>query len=138
MSAPLTNRDEHQGSPTWAGSAFIVEAILLLAFLVASSAVFVQLFSAASLRSDESSVMATAVAAASTTAERFAGDPKNVQETTEYDGLIVSCKTDSVKRAGGTMYHADITVYASGDAPVGDGTVIYAVSTSTYVSEVSG
>ena len=149
MSAVSTKtRRSNSGGPSWAVSAFIVEAIVLLAFLIASSAVFVQLFSAALVRSEESGTMAAAVAAATSTAEHFSANPANMQEVTQVGDLVVVCETDSAKRSGGTLYHADISVYKSADAPTGGAAAgesssgspaaVYATSTAVYVSEASG
>ena len=134
--------------PSWAVSAFIVEAIVLLAFLIASSAVFVQLFSVALVRSEESGTTAAAVAAATSTAERFAANPADVREVTQVGDLVVVCETDSAKRAGGTLYHADISVYQGVDVPAdgaaagelsnGGRAAVYETSTAVYVSEASG
>ena len=140
-------RVSKSAAPSWAASAFVIEAIVLLAFLIASSAVFVQLFSASLVRSQESGATAAAVAAATTVAERFAADPANAQGVTQVGDLVVTCETDSEKRVRGTLYHAHISVYQGADAPTdgtaveehasGDRAAVYAVSTAAYVSEAS-
>ena len=135
------------GGPTWAARAFIVEAIVLLAFLIASSAVFVQMASASIALARESETAAAAVSAATATAERFAADPTDVGEITRTGDLVVVCVVSSSERAGGTLYHADIEIYKSGDVPaelVASGDLagsgvdsVYAILTAAYVSEAS-
>ena len=148
MKSSARVRGGNPTGPSWAASAFIVEAIVLLAFLVASSAVFVQLFSVAHVRSEESGMTAAAVAAATSTAERFAANPTSVSEVVRVGDLVVACETTPEKRAGGTLYQADISVYKGVDVPVGeitaaeladgDRVVVYATSTAVYMSEASG
>lgn len=145
MSFQLTSTTRTRASrPAWANVAFIVEAMVLLVFLIASLAVFMQLFSAALERSEEGGTLTEAVAAASTTAERFEADPQGVPAVAQFDDLVVTCDVTPEKRAGGTLYHADIAVYRASEAP-GAATAttspdapgaVYAISTSVYVSGV--
>lgn len=157
MSFQLTTaRKDHISRPAWANVAFIVEAMLLLVFLIASLAVFMQLFSVALERSEQGGTMTKAVAVGSAVAEEFAAYPEDVQAVTELDGMVVTCDIDKVERTGGTMYYADIAVYNQGEAPASstgagaasasatttssggsDQGAIYTISTSVYVSEVS-
>jgi len=125
------HRSTMSARPGWASAAFIVESLLLLVFLVGSLAVFTQVFAAAAQQSAEASALSTSVELASSAAERFAADPTGISpETQEGDFRVVS-EVTSDKRAGGTLYRADISVFgADGDDP------IYEVTTSRYVSEV--
>ena len=160
---------EHKGMttrPSWANASFIVEAMVLLVFLIASLAVFMQLFSASLQHSRESGELTDAVAAASSTAERFAADPQGVPAVAQVGDLLVTCNVKPVKHERGTLYQADIRVYgASTDAAdvaaileaaegseagaadaAGTATSatvaagvspVYAITTSAYESEVS-
>ena len=118
------------------GAAFIVEALILLAFLAAASAIFVQLFAAAVGQSAESAELSNAVAIASNTAERFAADPSSVGESETVDDFIVTCTTSVEKRAGGDLRLATISVYRAEDGIVGDvDDPVYTISTARYDRE---
>ena len=95
----------------WPGAAFLVEAMLLLVFIMASLALFTQLFAAATERAGESKALTDAVALASTTAERFAADPLAVPAEQTSGDLRVVCSVSPEARSGGTLYHAVISVY---------------------------
>ena len=114
MSFSLTSRVRTRfAQPGWAGVAFIVEALVLLAFLGAGVAIFTRLFSLAAAQSDEALVLARAVAAAQSTAERFSADPKAIY-TVEADGdLTVVSEITWEETATGTLYRAVISVYAA-------------------------
>lgn len=116
---------------SWTGVAFIVEAMLLLVFLVASLALFSNLFASAVQRSDESRELTAAVAAASDVAERFAADPSSVEKTTQRGDLTVVCDASVDKRAAGSYHRAFIKVVNT----MGD--TVYTIDTGCYVSEVS-
>ena len=95
----------------WAGAAFLVEAMLLLLFLMASIAIFTQLFAATAERSNESRNLTDAVAVATSTAERFAANPADAACDETRDGLRIICEVSPSKRGGGTIYYATISVY---------------------------
>lgn len=108
----------------WAGAAFLVEAMLLLLFLVASMAIFTQLFAATAERANESRNLTDAVAIATSTAERFAANPADAACDEVKDGLRVICDVAPSKRDGGTIYYATISVYdakKAGEIPVRTG-----------------
>ena len=117
---------------SWQGTAFIVEALLLLVFLIASSAVFVQMFALASQQGAESVQLARAVAAASDVAERFAADPASVKDVQVVDDLLVTCTDVETTHERGTLRTATIAVYAQGAA----GEPLYFITTSRFESEV--
>ena len=131
MSIDLANhRKSRPGRPLWSGTAFLVEALLLLVFLAASLAVFAQLFAAAAGKTAESDQLARAVAAADNVAEQFAANPHAVSTVNEIDE----------PRDGGVLHKATITVYerstaeATGSVSTGDS--VFSVSTARYESEV--
>lgn len=129
--ATRRNRTAQNLRSSWHGTAFIVEAIILLAFLVGSVALFMQLFSNASLKGTENENLAHAIVLASNSAERFSADPENAsQETTADDGFRVTCSVAPEKTEGGTLYRADIVVSKNGED-------VYSLSTARYVSEVA-
>ncbi|MDO4399665.1 MAG: hypothetical protein Q4D27_01805 [Coriobacteriia bacterium] len=126
-----THRPATSARPGWASAAFIVESLLLLVFLIGSLAVFTQMFAAAAEQAAQSSTLSAAVAAAGSTAERFAADPESIEaESYEGDLRVVSDVTHEV-RAGGTLYHVAISVYDANEAQP-----VYTVTTSRYESEV--
>lgn len=126
----------------WSGAAMLVEAMLLLAFLIASLAVLTQVFATAVEKANQGTQLTAAVAAASETAERFAANPAAVSEEQIVGDLLVVCKVTDEPRKAGVLHHADISVYAAPpgvDANAGarpQGEPVYTVSTSHYESGV--
>lgn len=138
------------GRASWHGTALLVEALVLLAFLVASLALFMQAFAQARGMGAEGSELAQAVAMASNLAEEFAADPATEPEPLERDGLTASCAiatvaADDADHAGsqtdpdadgapagdssgaaGTLYRATILVTD------GDGDEVYRLVTERY------
>lgn len=117
--------------PSWSGVAFVVEAMLLLVFLIGSLALFTNLFASSVKHGNESRELTIAVAVASDTAERFATDPASVPETDKINDMIVKCDVTDDKRAGGVYHKAVITVYGEGAEPV------YSITTGVYESGVA-
>lgn len=141
-----TQRTAHAYRSRWSGAAFLVEAMLLLVFVMASLAVFTQLFAASAERSNQSKDLTEAVAIATATAERFAADPHGISSEFMQDGKRVVCHITQDDREGGILWHATIQVFAPigqpGDASsaasvqlVGDGP-LYSLTTSVYESGV--
>ena len=97
--------------PAWSGAAFIVEALFLLVFLAASSAVFVQLFAQGAQQGAESLQLSRAVALASNTAERFAANPEDVATMVVEDDMTVVCLSEEHPHERGTLITASIYVY---------------------------
>lgn len=141
------------GRASWHGTALLVEALVLLAFLVASLALFMQAFAQARGMGAEGSELAQAVAMASNLAEEFAADPAAEPEPLERDGLTASCEVATVAAGGadgqtgsgaddapsgdsssdpsgaaGTLYRATILVTD------GDGDEVYRLVTERYAS----
>lgn len=112
-----TRRTAFAARPRWSGSAFLVEAMLLLVFVMASLAVFTQLFAASAERAVESRAMTDAVALAATTAERFSADPQDVERVQVVGELCAVCQVTPEARPGGTMYYATISVYEANTVP---------------------
>ena len=136
--------------PGWAGVALIVEALVLVIFLAAAVAIFTRLFSGAAAQSDEALRLAQAVAAAQSTAERFAADPKDVSLVEDADGgLTVVTEITRSETAAGMLYRAVISVYEGspamdagagghatptegGDAGFADVEPLYRIRTAVY------
>lgn len=128
---------------SWHGTAFVVEALLLLAFLAFSLAVFMQLFGSAHARSVEERQLAQAVLLASNEAERFAADPLtgfgaalydaegnalSTGDKEDADTFVVERETTSEQMPDGTLYRADIVVSCDGEA-------VYKLETARYLSD---
>ena len=151
MSFQLPSR-HHVGENTsrHASAAFLVEALLLLVFLIASLAVFMQMFSASLNRAEQARELTAAVAAASDTAERFAAYPAQAGGQEIVGDLLVVCDVSSEPRESGTFYVADIAVYPANEgshanADSGDDVAsgidesaepLYTISTARFESEV--
>lgn len=143
--ALLTNRrtQRRKGAPLWAGTAFLVEALMLLAFLIAMLALFMALFTGAVQRERQAEQLTQAIMLAQNVAERFAADPSSVEEAYAQDGLVAQVESTAEEREEGTLWHATITVRAdspnanSADAEarqrVSDD-IAYQLQTSRYVS----
>ena len=116
------------------GIAFLIEALVVLAFLMISLAVFVKLFSSAQLEARSSNRMSEAVQLATNRAEEFSCDPTHAAGEKEEDGLRLTCEVTPTKRAAGILYEATITVHDDRYEQQG----IYTLVTSRYVSNGAG
>lgn len=112
------------------GRAFIIEALILFAFLICSLTVVTQLFVASISEAAQARDLELAINIASNTAERFSADPTSDDLNYSQDGLTVVCNVTSSPVGTGSLYDADITVY-------NDQGPFYSIETSRYVSEVS-
>lgn len=133
-----TKRTSVVARPRWSGAAFLVEAMLLLVFIMASLAVFTQLFAASAERANESRSLTDAVAVATATAEHFCADPLGVEsEFIEGDQRVI-CQVTPERRAGGVIYYATISVFgANSEEGAQTGASIepiYVVHTAKYES----
>lgn len=132
----------------WHGAAFIVEALVLLAFMVAALAVVMPLMISAHERGVEAQQLSCAIILASNDAETFAAYPESSDVENTYafvDGELVDIDTLSDKASAITyqvvrtvqsqtstagVYHtAHISVFLKGKE-------LYNVSTSRYTSNV--
>lgn len=123
----IKGRHREMDRATWPGAAFIVEALFLLAFLVASLAIFMSLFGSAHSMGSSNRELEHAITYASNTAERFASDPLSVQEVETIDGFQIRSTISPESTGAGVYYHALITVSH-------DGEKVYELATGRYVS----
>ena len=141
----LRRGNDHDRRP-WHGAAFIVEALVLLVFLIASLAVIMQVIAGAHERSIEADRLSNAIILASNDAEAFAADPTSGNTGGEYvlvDGQLVQPEgpidvldksvydltriVEDQSQPGGTLYTAHIYVSCGGEAT-------YQIDTARYVS----
>ena len=127
----------------WPGAAFVVEALILLVFLAACLAVFMQLFGDANETGRQNVRLERAVEAASNRAERFAADPlagmadssgAGLLETevdTPEGTLVVTCDVTPEPLEAGVLYRAEIGVW-DGDE------LVYDLATARYVADGTG
>lgn len=109
------------------GIAFIVEALVLLFFLVLAVTVFVQLLGGAVVRSQQATDLENAVQIAQDAAETFAADPQSFQP--EAQGVYaVDADVERTATSAGALYRATIKVSKNGE----EGS-IYELSTARYV-----
>lgn len=108
-----------RGKNSWTSTAFMVEAIVLLFFLIASMAVFTQLFGLATTTSTEATRLANASTIAQNAAEEFSANPVSVAKGTRVGlgaaagtsgNFKVSCDVSKKKKGTGTLYSAHIVV----------------------------
>lgn len=114
------------------GLAFVVEALVLLAFLAAFMAVIMQLLGGASVRGTAAAELDRAVVLATNVAEHFAADPSSIPDELQDRGYTVHSTVTSDPRPGGTLYSLDSTVLNEAGEPV------YSLSTARYVSSADG
>jgi len=125
----LQNQRRMHRTSGFKNGAFIIEALILLIFLVLSIAVFTQLFAWSASQSTKSYDLQQAVLAATNTAEEFANDPTGVDELTTEGDLDVVCDVTPSDMPNGTLYSAHITVDK-------DGEELYSLDTKRYVRGV--
>lgn len=107
-------------------AALLIEALVILLFLVASLGLLMQVLSRASAQGERAAELARAVELASNVAERFAVDPAGTAGVTYEDGLSATCEV--VSGADG-LVRAHIVVNAADD-----GAAVYELDTARYVS----
>jgi hypothetical protein len=113
------------------GMAFLIEALIVLGFLMFALAVFVQLFSRAQIEGLKSNQLSEAVLVATNCAEEFSAHPQGAEGTTTKGDFEVVCTVTPVKRAGGVLYEATIQVLSNS-------TQVFELRTSRYVSANRG
>lgn len=101
----------------WHGAAFVVEALVLLAFLVTALAVVMQVMSASYERGAQADELSDAIVIASNDAEAFAADPTSTSFDTHFaniDGALVP--TSSASESAGVDANAGANAGVSEDA----------------------
>lgn len=128
--------------------AFVVEALLLIAFLAASVAIILQLFAAAGMHSQEAHRLSMSEHLATNAAESFGASPTTVERTAYYDAdgnklnagdaraYSVQTTVTSQHTTAGVMYSASIIV--ANHEQNYDGDVTYELQTQRYLSNSEG
>lgn len=129
----------------WHGAALVVEALVLLAFIVASLAIITQLLAGAHQRAADAAELSNAAILAANDAEAFAANPAEssqrkfyrddasglmpaeLQGENENDLYEVERTVSRERSADGFLLHAHITVTRNGDQ-------VYELDTARYVS----
>lgn len=132
ISSEMTSQTSTRRSPRRRNVSFLIEALVVLAFIMLALAVFVRLFSSAQLEGMHANQVSQAVLIATNCAEEFSADPTGMQESFEQDGLLVRCSTTDERHTAGTLYEAVISVYNQA------GEELYVLETSRYVSDAGG
>lgn len=100
----------------WSSTAFLVESLVLLLFLIACLAVFTQMFAHSWQASSDASRLSAACVVAQNAAEDFEANPQGVQngafDVNDADGasFYVNRTVESEATAVGTMYTVHIAV----------------------------
>ena len=108
---PRHGRAREENRRSWHGGAFIVESLVLLAFLMAALAVVVQLTGIAHERGTEADRLSNAVTIAANNAEAFAADPASGNMTAAFaiaNGSLV--EVDGTPDAGNESPTYQVTV----------------------------
>ena len=129
--------------PLWHGAAFLVEALVLLAFLAASLAVLFSLFASARAEADRAARLSEAVAIAQNAAEgiaaadTFSADavPATQVVTGAQTGTTYELAIELEPRAtgAGTLWHATITVCDATASADADAEPLYTLETARYL-----
>lgn len=130
-----SSRKVRFSQPSWGGVAFLVEAMLLLVVLIASLAVFTQLFGAAVDRGERSEQLSQAVAAVSSATEEFIANPSQAGGVWRQGDLVVSCQVEGEERAGGTLWHATVSAYPASTDGVGSSQIELARQDDVNITE---
>ena len=129
MSQPM-----QKASSVWHGSAFVVEAIFLLAFLAITIAVFVQMESYSQQQSIIAGLKTQAMEIVSNIAEEFAVSPVETIDTyqtaQEISGFEVGVISEQKQTPYGILYSIEIKADK-------EGTTCAELYTSNYVSQYS-
>ena len=103
----------------WSNTAFLVESLVLLFFLIACLAIFTQMFAHSWQASSDASKLSAACVVAQNAAEEFEANPQAVQNDTidvsdvsdaSGTSFRVSRSVESEATAAGTMYTVHIAV----------------------------
>lgn len=124
----------------WHGKAFLVEALVLLVFLVASLSILVSLFVQARTKADEGERLSQAVQLAQNAAEEFAADPAGAQGLAlQDDGLVATVQVGEDLHESGLLLNATVTVVdEEGGGSIAAGEEIYRLDTARYVPGFEG
>lgn len=125
---------------SWHGKAFLVEALVLLVFLVASLSILVGLFVQARTEGAAGERLSRAVQLAQNTAEAFAADPAAAQDLVmEDDGLVATVQAEGEPHESGWLLNATVTVVdRDGSSAFGPGEEAYRLETARYVPGFAG
>lgn len=162
--APLRTRDAspraHDAArvrpPLWHGTAFLIEALVLVAFLMAALAVVLSLFASARAEEARAARLSEAVTLAQNAAEAFAATDEPVSRACREAGAqtgdlyVVAVDVAAEERAAGTLYTATISVSAADTSKGADvaegaadatnaesaagGEALYTLDTARYVA----
>lgn len=121
---------ENGGRSVWAGAAFVVEALLLLAFLAGSIAVMMSIFAYAEERGLENHRITEAIILAENTAEEFNASPQTPPQINQTDELVAICTVTTAQTDVGTLYDATIVIT---DRETDE--EVYTMKSVRYVSE---
>lgn len=134
----MTHRQKGSKHP-WTTTAFMIETLVLLFFLVASLAAFTQLFAYSANSAKQAQRLTQATELAQNAAEEFSANPQAVAEGKAVglgvaqgtdDSLTTTCTVTSEPQSSGTYYTAHISVSDSqGEA--------YTLDASRYVEGVN-
>ena len=132
--------DRQARKASWHGKAFLVEALVLLVFLVASLSILVSLFVQARTEADEGERLSQAVQLAQNAAEEFAADPAGAQGLAlQNDGLVATVQVGEEPHESGSLLNATVTVVdEEGGGSIAAGEEIYRLDTARYVPGFEG
>lgn len=129
--------------PLWHGAAFLVEALVLLAFLAASLAVLFSLFASARTEADRAARLSEAVAIAQNAAEGIAAADSFSADAVPATQVVTGAQTGTTYElaielepratGAGTLWHATITVCDATASADADAEPLYTLETARYL-----
>lgn len=126
---------ERRERTSWHGKAFLIEAMLLLAILVASLGVLMTLFVNARVESAQGERLTQAVQLAKNAAEQFAADPLGASDLVlRSDGLTATVQVTEEAHERGVLARALVTVTDEDPVRAADeGAPSYELATARYI-----
>ena len=131
ISSEMSAQSASKRSGGQRGAAFLIEALVVLALLMVSLAIFVQLFAKSQIKGLGANQLSQAVLMANDYAEEFSADPAGVSGHKEADGLTATCNVQKTAHEECTLYEATIEV--------SDGAkTVHSLKTARYVADKEG
>lgn len=133
---PMKGRPHMVDRSVGRSSTPVLEAVILLVFLMVSIAVCVELFGISAVQSSEAKRLNAATLLASDVAERFSADPESIPAVVdgrvvladEGRGLVAHNSVSSSFTGAGVLYTIDISITDDGSSEV------FSLSSSKYMS----
>lgn len=128
---------------SWANTAFLIESLVLLAFVAVSVAVMSMMFAYSVSTTQKAENLSEAVIVAQSAAEEFSSNPYAVANNIKVGAGVVQngnssfsvdCSIVQTKTRNGILYTAHISVFPKDDTQAEDEGATYKTTVTRYVS----